>query len=1267
MLPIATLEPTALAWTGAIFLLFGEVAALYSLPRLTRVIVASTVAEIGYVLMGFGLGGAAGDTGAWMHLVYQIVMRGLVVVTGWWLIRRTGSSNLADLAGSGRRMPVAATLFGFGMFSVMGLSPFKGSFSKFLILYAAIEKGHWAMAMVGTVATIVAAVYYLTVIQRVCLEHPARRVELAEGPSVAMPIAWVLTAVTVLISLWPAPVVHVSELLAGVVDSAKVPEFESPWSLLVLVPYVGGFVVWGVGLLSARARDAVAVLIAVATVAIVALEPGLDPLARLFALLFAVVCAAMIVYSIDYMARAEWTNRYYFFAFLMTGSLIGVATTHELGNFYVFWELMTWTSYFLIVQEQTPKSIRAGFIYFLMCAGGAYMMHLGILLVHAELGSFEFSVIGERIGALSPLVGFVTAACFFIGFAVKAGLVPAHAWLPIAHPVAPSSVSGPLSGILTKAGVFGLVKVLFVVFGLGAVTRFSAFGVGLDTVLVVLGCVTLLYGEIRALFEVELKRMLAFSTLAQVGEITAVLGLATVLATDAALLHVTNHAVMKTLLFYAAGAFILRTGHKKISELAGLGRVMPFTAGCYALASIAIMGLPPFSGFVSKFLMVWAAAQAGHWEVASVLLIGGVIGVVYYTRVISTLFYKPYEGEVVVHEAPVSMLVAIGALAAAIVFGGLLPGFQLDLVARVGDVVAARAGLPTVSLPSFVMAWPASATVALVGAAIVWLVGRSSVVWAGRLAVLVLMAAFVAVLAQWGRYDLLSGSFALLIAGVGVLNMTHATAYLAHGHAQGRFFAAFAVMIAGLLGLTSAKDVFTFFAFWELMSSWALWGAIAHEETEDARREAFKYFLFNTVGASFMFLGLTLTVSAAGTFDLAGIGRVLPGIDPWVSGPAVGLVFLGLVMKAAMLPVRIDWQMHPALAPTPVSGYISAVLLKSGPWGVLKLFTLFGGAALFTRIGGTVGAGPTMMLDVIAIIAGITILYAGAMAVVQNGIKLVLIYSTVCQLGYVLMAVSLGTPLGVAGGLMHFVNHMLLKDTLFLCAGAVMVATHHAQMLDELGGLGRRMPWTFAMFLIAGLSLAGVPPMAGFSSKWIIFEAAFSSGHWALGAAAMIGSLFTLAAVLKFAHAAFMGTPTARAAEAKEAPLAMLVPMGILTVASLVVGVFPGLLLTPIAAIEAELGLTPIAASLTGPLPGLEGWHPGLLSVFVVLIAALLVPYLRLGRRGGIVHTRIHQCGVGDLLPEASRVGAVNLFETPDAAIRGLLTPKKPFGEGKSA
>jgi formate hydrogenlyase subunit 3/multisubunit Na+/H+ antiporter MnhD subunit len=275
--------------------------------------------------------------------------------------------------------------------------------------------------------------------------------------------------------------------------------------------------------------------------------------------------------------------------------------------------------------------------------------------------------------------------------------------------------------------------------------------------------------------------------------------------------------------------------------------------------------------------------------------------------------------------------------------------------------------------------------------------------------------------------------------------------------------------------------------------------------------------------------------------------------------------------------------------------------------------------------------------------------------VLQNGIKRLLIYSTVCQLGYVTMALALGTTLGVAGGLMHFVNHMFLKDLLFLCAGCIMVSSH-ATTLDQLGGLGRKMPITFGIFLFAGLSLAGVPPLNGFSSKWLIYQASFQSGHYVLGVFALVSSLFTLAAILKFAHSAFMGSPGAAAEHAQEAPAIMLVPMAVLTGACVAIGMMPGLLLVPIAAIQQSLGMTPIVASWTGPLPSAGGWHPGVLSVLLLLLAGIGTFYLRLGRAGKpVVRSPIHLCGVADIAPGLAHVNASNLFESPDAAIRGFL------------
>ena len=1246
-----------LALSGTLLLLAGEIMALLHLRSLSKLLFFSTLAEVGYVVLGFGLDSAAGETGALMHLGLQAVMRLLTILSAAWLIRRNGSDDLKVLAGSGSRTPLASLLFGFGLFSVMGLSPFKGSFSKFLILYGAMEQGEWAIAAVATLATILASIYYIIVITRVCLEadNNAPRVHLrpAELLSARWLLMFILAGITVYLSLMPEPLLHLAEQLSAPSLKTPVPVFETPWHYWVILPYAGGFVLYALGMINPILRDRCAVIIALATLGLVWNADTGDSLSHLFSVIFAGLITVAVIYSQAYMRHDAHASRYYFFLFLMAGSLIGVTSAQDFGNFYLFWELMTWSSYFLVVHERTPQALKAGRKYFLMCCTGAYIMHFGILVCHTRFGTFDMALIASQATRLSPAFAAVIGLCFLTGLGVKAGLWPMHGWLPDAHPVAPSSVSALMSGILTKAGVYGLVKVLLIVLGtsltgqLLAIGSLPAFGLALS----VLGCITLIYGEVMALREQDLKRILAFSTLAQVGEILAMIGLLTGLGIAGALLHVINHAIFKNLLFLAAGSLIARAAGKKLSDLAGLGRVMPFTALCFAIGALAVMGLPPFSGFFSKFLMIYAAVQASALVVAVLFLTGSVLGAIYYLRIVRVLFFSPWRGGDVT-DAPLAMRIATGILALLVILGGLFPDYALQH--WVQPVIAQIArhqqwGMPV--LPSLNLRWSPAALVAIAGALATFVLGKRIPRLAGPLAVIVMALSLGAVLFDAGRYDLLSWWFAVLIAGVGVLNLCYATGYMAHSHSAHRFFFFFVFMIGGLLGVTASRDLFSFFAFWEIMSSWTLYFVIIHDETEEALREGFKYFIFNFVGATCMFLGVAILCARSNAFGFAEIlsaARSMP--LPWLGGGLL-LVLTGLIMKAAQLPWRIDYQMHPPTAPTPVSGYISAVLLKSGIYGVLKLFALGGAGVLFLRFG-TTGGTPTLMY-VIAIIATLTLLYAGAMAMVQNGIKRLLIYSTVSQLGYILLGLALATPEGIAGGLMHLVNHMLLKDILFLAAGCIL-AQVHVVSLDDLGGLGRKMPLTFAMFLFAGLSLAGIPPLNGFASKWLIYQAAFQSGHYLLGLSAMMSSLFTLAAVLKFAHAAFMGQPGPHREKVQETPLSMLLPMGLLTLAALVVSLLPGVLLVPISHLMAEAGFGEIAASWTGALPGTGGWHPLTLWVLVAAFSASGWLFYRLSnRQSRAIH--LHQGGVTDITPAQAHAPASSLYPAPERFIRLVL------------
>lgn len=1246
-----------LAWSGTGILLAGEIMALLHLRNLSRLLLFSTLAEVGYVLLGLGLDNASSETGALMHIGLQVVMRMLTIMSAAWLIKRNGSSALDVLAGSGSRTPLAALIFGFGLFSVMGLSPFKGAYSKFLILYGAMEQGQWAIAAVATVATILASIYYIIVIQRVCLEPdnnaPKTASQIVDYFSFRWVVIFILAAVTIFLSLFPEPLLHLAEHLSAPSIKAPVPNFDTPWHLQVIVPYVGGFVLYALGRINSTLRDRTAVVIALATLCLVWRMDANDPLSHLFAVLFASLIAVAVIYSQAYMRDDAHANRYYFFLFLMAGSLIGVTTAEDFGNFYLFWELMTWSSWLLVVHEGTPQALKAGRKYFLMCCTGAYIMHFGILVCHTRFGTFDMRLISEQAAQLTPAFALVIGVCFLIGLGVKAGLFPMHGWLPDAHPVAPSSVSALMSGIVTKAGVYGLVKILLLVLGaslvgpLLSVGQWPVFGLALS----VLGCMTVIYGEVMALREHNLKRILAFSTLAQVGEILAMLGLLTGLSVAGALLHVVNHAIFKNLLFLAAGGLIARAAGKQLSDIAGLGRVMPFTALCFAIGALAVMGLPPFSGFFSKFLMIYAAVQANALLVAVLFLVGSVLGAIYYLRIVRVLFFARWQGDDV-EDAPLAMRVAIGLLALLVILGGLFPDAILHY--WVQPVIAQIAShqqwqLPT--LPTLDLAVSPAAAVAVIGAVLTFIIGKRAPHRAGACAVVVMALALAAVLFDASRYDLLSWWFAVLVAGVGVLNLCYAIGYMAHDHNPHRFFFFFVAMIGGLLGVAASKDLFNFFAFWEIMSSWTLYFVIIHDESEEALREGFKYFIFNFVGATAMFLGVAILCAHSSAFTFSAILSASHSMPlPWLASGLL-LILTGMLMKAAQLPWRIDFQMHPPTAPTPVSGYISAVLLKSGIYGVLKLFALGGAGVLFVRIG--TFAGTSILMYGIAVIATLTLLYAGAMALVQNGIKRLLIYSTVSQLGYILLGLALTTPLGIAGGLMHLVNHMLLKDILFLAAGCIL-AQVHVVSLDQLGGLGRKMPLTFGLFLFAGLSLSGIPPLNGFASKWLIYQAAFQSGHYVLGLSAMMSSLFTLAAVLKFAHAAFMGQPSAKLEHVHEAPLSMLVPMGLLSLAALIISLLPGVLLVPVSHLMAKTGLGEIAISWTGALPGTGGWHPLSLWLLVALVAFCGWLFYRLSNRQSQV-THLHQGGVTDISPSQAHLPASALYPAPERFIRLAL------------
>jgi multicomponent Na+:H+ antiporter subunit D len=264
-----------------------------------------------------------------------------------------------------------------------------------------------------------------------------------------------------------------------------------------------------------------------------------------------------------------------------------------------------------------------------------------------------------------------------VGFSVKAALFPLHIWMPDAHAFAPSPVSAILSGLVIEMGAYGMVRSLFFLFRLKGGLSASP----LNLTLCWLAAAAIIYGAVGAIFQQDLKLILAYSSVSQIGYIVLGIGLASYFGLLGSMLHIINHAVMKSALFLSAGALFYKTGWRTLKELQGMGKQMPITCGALALAGIAIVGSPPACGFVSEWYICLGAIESQHTIFAVIVLGGSLLSTIYYLRIINSLYFKaPSQTEAAVaavREAPLSMLMPIWILALASLGLGIFSRFPL--------------------------------------------------------------------------------------------------------------------------------------------------------------------------------------------------------------------------------------------------------------------------------------------------------------------------------------------------------------------------------------------------------------------------------------------------------------------------------------------------------------------------------------------------------------------------------------------------------------
>jgi multicomponent Na+:H+ antiporter subunit D len=400
------------------------------------------------------------------------------------------------------------------------------------------------------------------------------------------------------------------------------------------------------------------------------------------ALFICVIMLLALCFSGRYVRRAVPGPRivwYYSLLLVNLGGMIGFVVTADLFNLFVFMELVAVSSYALVAVGGGRTAALAAFKYLMAGAVSSALILFCIGLLHALTGSLNMADVALRLATVESRVPVLMAlAGMTAAFLVKAGLFPVHVWLPDAHAIAPSPINAVSSALVVKLGIIGLLRI-FPLFGeAGAVSLAPLY-----EALAWLGAISILAGAFFALFQQDIKLMLAYSTVSNIGYIVLGLGLAGELAVTGAGIHVLNHAIIKAALFLAAGAMIHQSGYRTLHDLRGIGRVMPWTTLALLVGALSIVGLPPTAGFLGKWYIALGALEAGRPGFAVAVLGGALLIFIYFARMLNAVYFRApsHEEMLAVREAPASMLGPVLLLAALCVLGGLFGRWPVMLIA----------------------------------------------------------------------------------------------------------------------------------------------------------------------------------------------------------------------------------------------------------------------------------------------------------------------------------------------------------------------------------------------------------------------------------------------------------------------------------------------------------------------------------------------------------------------------------------------------------
>lgn len=430
------------------------------------------------------------------------------------------------------------------------------------------------------------------------------------------------------------------------------------------------------------------------------IEMMVDSLSSLMMMLISGTSLFILIFSfaaIKYELERIVTGWYYTAFLLCLSGMIGLVASNDIFNMYVLIEITGISACALVAAKGTRLSTEAALKYLLLATIGSGFILFGIGFIYMITGHLNIHFIAAELTIVKdqyPILIWTTLSFFVVGFGVKAALFPLHLWLPDAHSSAPSPSSAILSSLVVKVYIIAFVKILLIAFGLEIFHETF-----IRHLIIVLAVMAMLAGSFFAFVQIELKRRLAYSTVAQIGYVFLGIGLGTPWGMAAGMLHIIVHAFMKTCLFLCAGAIAYQTGRKQVNEFAGMGYLMPITMGAFTIAAFSMVGIPLFGGFISKYGLALGSLEADLPILILVIVLSGLLNATYYFPIIGQAYFSQDEHGSDDHDdndsgskfkrdqIPLSMLIPIVVMALGIIYLGIFPGTVLNFINQTIEVL----------------------------------------------------------------------------------------------------------------------------------------------------------------------------------------------------------------------------------------------------------------------------------------------------------------------------------------------------------------------------------------------------------------------------------------------------------------------------------------------------------------------------------------------------------------------------------------------------